>query len=418
MSLSGSVGVVGGGAAGLMAAIAAGRSGARVALFERNDRVGKKILVTGNGRCNMTNRVFRREYFHGDTDFAMAVTGVFSPDQTLSFFGELGVEFSEEDNGRVFPRSMQAGSVLDALRFEAGRLGAEFYTGFRIGSVKKTARGFEAVSSAGKSFSFDRVILACGGMAAPATGSDGSGLALARSLGHSVTECYPALVQLKLDGDGHRAMERMMWEGEIRAVSRGKVLSAVRGDILFTHYGVSGTAALSVSRSVIGALNGNDPVSLEIGLLPDLTENEILRKLSGRREANPTKPLEDFLSGWINKRIGQTLLKSLGHKMTGLSGGLSDADLKKIAGRMARWEFPVSGHTGWPNAQTTAGGVRTDEFDPSTMESKIVPGLHMAGEMLDVDGDSGGYNLQWAWSSGWVAGRAAAAASADSGGTS
>lgn len=402
------VAVIGGGAAGLTAAIHAARAGAAVTIFERNDRVGKKILVTGNGRCNLTNQDLDTRHYHGNPGFAMKTIGRFGADKTGEFFSGLGIRFQSAENGKVFPRSQQAGSVLDALRFEAELLGIEVFTGIMISSVKKEGGTFILNTRAGKSFRFPKVVLACGGKADPDLGSDGSGYDLAKGLGHEITEVFPALSQLRLGGGLYRQMERMKWEGEIRAVDGDGAFASSRGDMIFTSYGISGTAVLSVSRSVMERISGNRTVYLEADLLPDWKMDETLKELAKRRDDQPERKLEEFFLGLLNKRIGQTLLKSVGLELTRMSGSLSENETGNIAHAIHAWRFEVTGHNGWQNAQTTAGGVRTDEVDPETMESKKSGGLFFAGEILDVDGDSGGYNLQWAWSSGAVAGISAA----------
>jgi hypothetical protein len=403
-----SVAVIGGGASGMTAAIFAARSGAAVTLFERNDRVGKKLLVTGNGRCNLTDRDIGAGNYHGDAAFAMAVIALFDRDRTLAFFGDLGLRFMTDEAGRVFPFSQQAGSVLDALRFELDDLNVTADTAFPVASLKKTGERFELVSQGGQKFSFDRVVVACGGKADPDLGSDGSGFRLAQSFGHTVGRVFPSLVQLRLEGQVARAMERMKWEAGLRARVDGKVTEERQGDIIFTNYGISGTGVLAVSRTVVEALETGRQAELEIDLLPGQTPQETRAELARRTARHPRRKLEDLFLGWINKRIGQTLLRSLGHDLSVASGTLRDSEIANIAERVHGWRFPVSGHNGWKNAQVTAGGVKTSEVDAATLESKRVKGLYFAGEVLDVDGDSGGYNLQWAWSSGAVAGTSAA----------
>lgn len=404
-----SIAVIGGGAAGLMAAICASRAGSSVTIFEKNDRVGKKILVTGNGRCNLTNRDIRMENYHGDPEFAMKVIGRFGKEKTLVFFEELGLQFHTDEAGRIFPYSQQAGSVLDALRFEAEKLNVNIYTGLPAASVKRAGNRFEVATQAGKTFSFDRIILACGGKADPDLGSDGSGFRLAESLGHTITPVFPSLVQLRLNGQNFRAMERMKWVAELRAVADGKIRGVAKGDIIFTSYGISGTAVLSISRKIVENLNNDRPVELEADLLPDETDDRTAEILKKRIAGHPGRKMEDFFLGWLNKRIGQTLLKTAGIELSRESGSMSAADTEKIRNMLHHWRFSVAGHNGWQNAQTTAGGVKTSDVNAADLGSKSVKGLYFAGEILDVDGDSGGYNLQWAWSSGAVAGTAAAA---------
>jgi hypothetical protein len=308
----------------------------------------------------------------------------------------------------VYPRSFQAAAVLDALRFEADESGVHTACGATVDRLERDGEGFAARTEDGRLFRAGRVILCTGGKAAPQTGSDGRGLDLARALGHSVVEPQPALVQLKLDGALHKAMEGMRWTARVRLLVDGREDGAAEDEVLFTPYGLSGPAALALSRSAVEAWAAGRRVEVELDLLPEQPETETLHFIQYRAVNKPGRALEHFLTGWINKRIGQTLLKSLGLDWSRPWSSLAEAEQALLARALHHWAFPVAGHTGWPNAQTTAGGVETAEVDPDTLESRLVPGLHFAGEVLNIDGDSGGYNLQWAWSSGWVAGFAAA----------
>jgi hypothetical protein len=400
--------VVGGGASGLMAAIAARMWGASVTLLERNPRVGKKLLTTGNHQCNLSNLHLKADRFHGDPVLAMAVIAKFNLNATLALFWRLGLESARDGEGRVYPRSFQAAAVLDALRFEADESGVHTACGATVDRLERDGEGFAARTEDGRLFRAGRVILCTGGKAAPQTGSDGRGLDLARALGHSVVEPQPALVQLKLDGALHKAMEGMRWTARVRLLVDGREDGAAEDEVLFTPYGLSGPAALALSRSAVEAWAAGRRVEVELDLLPEQPETETLHFIQYRAVNKPGRALEHFLTGWINKRIGQTLLKSLGLDWSRPWSSLAEAEQALLARALHHWAFPVAGHTGWPNAQTTAGGVETAEVDPDTLESRLVPGLHFAGEVLNIDGDSGGYNLQWAWSSGWVAGFAAA----------
>jgi len=400
--------VVGGGASGLMAAIAARMWGASVVLLEKNPRVGKKLLTTGNHQCNLSNLHLTVDRFHGDPVLAMAVIGKFNLNATLALFWRLGLESTRDGEGRVFPRSFQAAAVLDVLRFEAEESEVRMVCGAEVVRLARLDDGFMAETKAGDRFAAGRVILCSGGKAAPQTGSDGGGLDLARRLGHAVIEPFPALVQLKLDGALHKAMEGMRWDAEARLLVDGRADGTARGEVLFAAYGISGPAALALSRPAVEAWTAGRRVELSLNLLPEQPSTETLHFIQYRMRNKPARTLEQFLTGWINKRIGQTLLKSLGLDWTRPWSSLTESEQTLLAATLHGWTFPVAGHTGWPNAQTTAGGVDTAEVHPETLESRLVPGLHFAGEVLDVDGDSGGFNLQWAWSSGWVAGSAAA----------
>lgn len=400
--------VVGGGASGLMAALAARMWGATVVLLEKNPRVGKKLLTTGNHQCNLSNLHLTADRFHGDPILAMGVIGNFNLNATLALFWRLGLESTRDGEGRVFPRSFQAAAVLDVLRFDAEESGVRMECGAEVVRLERSGAEFLAETQDGRRFIAGRVILCTGGKAAPQTGSDGRGLELAQRLGHAVVEPFPALVQLKLDGALHKAMEGMRWDAEARLLVDGRTDGTARGEVLFAAYGISGPAVLALSRSAVEAWTAGRRVELALNLLPEQPEEETLNFIQYRVRNKPQRTLEHFLTGWINKRIGQTLLKSLGLDWARPWSSLTDAEQALLAHTLHDWTFAVAGHTGWPNAQVTAGGVDTAEIHPETLESRKVPGLHFAGEVLDVDGDSGGFNLQWAWSSGWVAGSAAA----------
>lgn len=400
--------VVGGGASGLMAGIAARMWGASVILLEKNPRVGKKLLTTGNNQCNLSNLHLIADRFHGDPMLAMAVIGKFNLNATLALFWRLGLESTRDPDGRVYPRSFQAAAVLDVLRFEAEESQVRTVCGAEVVRLDRRGDAFQVETKGGGRFSAGRVILCTGGKAAPQTGSDGGGLELAGRLGHTVIEPAPALVQLKLDGAFHKAMEGMRWEAEVRLLVDGREDTVVRDEVLFASYGISGPAALALSRHAVEAWAAGRRVELSLNLLPEQPPTETLHFIQYRARNKPDRTLEHFLTGWVNKRIGQTLLKSLGLDWSRPWSSLTEGEQNLLAAALHGWTFTVAGHTGWPNAQTTAGGVDTEEVHPETLESRLVPGLHFAGELLNVDGDSGGFNLQWAWSSGWVAGSAAA----------
>jgi len=401
--------VIGGGPSGLVASIAARRAGAGVLLLEKNPRVGKKLLTTGNHQCNLTNMDIRAKHYHGDPGFAMRTIARFDRDRTLEFFRALGLETVADESGKVYPRSYQAGSVLDVLRFELDRLRVETLADCAVETLRSGRDGFAVRTKEGRTCSAHRVILCAGGHAAPQTGSTGAGFILAQSLGHTILEPFPALVQLKLDGAVHKAMEGMKWECSVALFADGIAEAQERGDILFTSYGLSGTAALNVSRTAVAALRDGKRVEIKLNLVPEMEEAELGEAIRRRIEIQPERPMEEFFTGWLNKRIGQTLIKALAFDRAAPWRSLSDADVRRLTEALHGWTFTVTGDTGWPNAQTTAGGVDTREVDAETMESRKVPGLFFAGEILNVDGDSGGYNLQWAWSSGFVTGQAAAA---------
>ncbi|HHZ19932.1 MAG TPA: NAD(P)/FAD-dependent oxidoreductase [Firmicutes bacterium] len=403
--------VVGGGAAGMMAAISARRLGADVTILERNPRVGKKLLATGNGRCNFTNIQADVTCYYGQNpEFARAVLAAFPVAETIRFFEKLGIEHKVEEAGKVFPLSDQASSVLDVLLYELRELGVNIICDACVKTIAKQQQEFVVGLENGAVYLADRVILTTGGKAMPASGSDGSGYELAQQLGHSVTALFPALVQLKLDGPYFKRIEGVKIVGTAEIIHGGQSLAKDRGDILFGNYGVSGPPIFQLSRKAGELLNEGREAYLKITIMDMFAKDELRAIISRRFQVGAKKPVDFSLVGLVNKRLIPVLL---------LTAGISDFNQRRVADLIAEevarivdvltdWRFRIRGTKGWPNAQVTAGGVATREIDESTMESKLVPGLFFAGEIVDIDGQCGGFNLQWAWSSGFVAGRQAA----------
>ena len=410
--------VIGGGAAGLMAAIAAARAGARVVLFEGNDRVGKKLVTTGNGRCNLTNVGASAADYHAGRALVQAVLPRFTPGQAVAFFEEAGLQCRVEDRGRVFPLTGQASAVLDVLRLLVDEVGATVRTGSTVTAVTRAGQGFDLrVATSDEServeerVRADRVVLATGGRAAPGTGSQGQGYALAGALGHAIVEPFPALVQLRAASPHLKALAGARVEARVTVRVTGGGEAEADGEVLFADYGLSGPAVLSVSRTAAEALAHGRTVTLELSLLPGRDASAVAELLQARRRSHPTRTTHELLVGLVHKRVIVPLLKDLALPTDRPSAELTATDLADLARRLTAWSFAVTATTGWTGAQVTAGGIAADEVDPTTLESRKAPGLFLAGEVLDVDGDSGGYNLQWAWASGWVAGRSAGAES-------
>lgn len=402
--------VVGGGAAGIMAAITAARLGAQVTILERNTRIGKKILATGNGRCNYTNIKADISCYRGNNPaFAQGALSYFSVDDTLRFFEKLGIEPKVEDLGKVFPMSGQASSFLDVFLYELDQLGVNIICEAYVKVVVRTEKGFVLKLDNGESYRADRVIIATGGKAMPASGSDGNGYELAKKLGHTVTPVFPALVQLKLEGPYFKRIEGVKLEGTAEIIYENQSLARDRGDILFANYGVSGPPILQLSRTAGELLQQGKEPWLRITLIDQLTKEEITDKLRKRFLNGSHKPLDLSLVGLINKRLIPVILLEAGiGDVKRPAGSLSAKEQEKILDILTDWRFKIKGTKSWPSAQVTAGGVATAEIDENTMESKLVKGLFFAGEILDIDGFCGGFNLQWAWSSGYVAGQNAA----------
>jgi len=366
--------IIGAGASGLAAAISAvGSSG--VVLFERLPRAGKKILATGNGRCNAGN-VHALEHEYHNRAFALPALRRFD---IRAFFRSLGLMLREDAEGRLYPRSNTAASVLDALRFGALRAGAEIRCGTVMHEIAPTREGFLLNGS----IAARRVIVAAGGCAAPAQGSDGSGFALLGQLGHAIIEPRPALVALRCDSPLLKMLKGLRCHAHISIEQNGKICSSAEGEILFTEDGISGIAAMEISRwAAPGAV-------VVLDLLPEMTLEQVRALLQELAQACPEQPL----AGILPKRIGEAV-----QRQSERQGGDLVACLK-------RFVFPVTGTRGFANAQVTAGGADVAQFDPETMESRLHKGLYACGEVLDVDGCCGGFNLQWAWASGQLAGK-------------
>lgn len=433
--------VVGGGAAGMTAAVWGARAGARVTILEHNDRVGKKLLSTGNGRCNFTNRIQKPDCYRcSQEEFPWQVINRFPAEKTIEFFRELGI-LPKERNGYMYPNSDQASSVLDVLRFELDALGVSVVTGchierlYKMGQKDSAPRGkseagagrerknkagaggegrFVAETDKGR-FYGDALIIAAGSKAAPQTGSDGSGYRLARSFGHHVITSLPALVQLRCEEKVYREVAGVRTEGRIRLyISEKKtgwhwqVAAEDTGEIQLTDYGISGIPVFQVSRYASAALHNHEQVKAVIDFLPHMTEQEAGAVLKERCERGTERSCEQLMTGLLNKKLCLMLLKRAKIDFRAKAGEISEEQWKALLVQLKAFETNVTAVNPYEQAQVCCGGVDTEEINPDTMESRKVPGLYFAGEILDVDGICGGYNLQWAWSSGAVAGMAAA----------
>lgn len=398
--------IVGGGAAGLAAAIAAAErvERLRIVVLERGERVGRKIATTGNGRCNITNRDLSLAHFHGESvDFARHALSCYDLSRTTDFFARMGVLIKYEDSGKAYPYSLQAASVTDALRFRAAQLGVELMTGVTVTQIR---RNLTVVTDQGN-FAAKRVIVAAGGYAAPKTGSDGAGVKLLGALGHTPTRILPAIVQLKTDNSITRTLKGIKTDGVATVLADEKPLRREAGEILFTEYGLSGPPILQLSRTAVAQL-GRACVEISLDIFPDYTLKQTEILLTARVKQLCDRTLEEFFTAMLNKRLGQAVLKACGFKLSMSVSELGAREIRLICAKLHDFRFKVTDTTGFSNAQTTAGGIKTRAFCAKTMESKLVPGLYAAGEVLDIDGDCGGYNLQWAWSSGLLAGTCAA----------
>ena len=392
--------VIGGGAAGMLAALTAAEGGHRVLLLERQSRVGRKLLATGNGRCNLSNYNASPAHYHGGAGFCDFALSQFDVGETLQYFASLGLLTVSEASGRIYPMSNMAGSVLDVLRYALERPEIDLQTGQTVTAVRKMPEGF-SVKTETDTFSARRLILAAGGAAGSKVGGVMDGYRLAKSLGHHRTALYPSLVQLKTDPTYPRALKGVKAQCGISICRGSQVLARNSGEVLFTEYGVSGPAIFDLSRSV--SAGGSDLTCL-LNFFPDWEEAEVLHWLSQRQAAMAAHEASTLLTGSCHTRLGQMICKSAGFTNQ-RAAGLTRDDLRRIARQATHFALPITGTCGFDQAQVTAGGLDTSEFDPRTLQSRLVPGLYACGELLDIDGDCGGYNLQWAWSSGRLAGK-------------
>lgn len=400
--------VIGGGASGMVAAIEAARYGSQVVLLEKETRVGKKLLATGNGRCNFLNLEASNTHFHGKHKAIVESTlRNMTVKEVKQYFELLGITPKVEQDGKVYPYSDQGSNVLDLLRYEMDHLGVQVFTEEKVVSLAEQQKDWCIRTQQGKEFFAHRVILATGGKAGSQFGADDSGYLLASDLGHTITPLHPALVQIKLKADWLKTLKGVKWQGAASVVVDGKIARQETGELLFTDYGISGPPVLQLSRQV-HAQPGKTR-ELWIHLLPHWTKETIVDHLMNRFHIDPDKPAEMCLLGLFHKRLISVLLKEAG--ITDVMQPAHRVPVKQIirlADLCSAWKVPITGTLSWNQAQVTAGGVDTTEINPSTMASSLHPTLYLTGEIMDVDGDCGGFNLYWAWATGIMAGRHAA----------
>ena len=393
------VGIIGAGASGMAAALAAAENeNAQVILLERQARVGRKLLATGNGRCNLTNMNACSGGFHGDDPvFSAPAIQSFDPGMTRAWFAQLGLYTVEEPSGRVYPYSDQANSVVDVLRLALNKENITLKTGFEVKKVRKERNGF-SVSDGEETVFCHKLIVACGGLAGTKLGGSMAGYKLLAKLGHRSTKLRPALVQLKCGWEGVVSLKGVRANCYVRIMHNDRCVKESTGELQFTDYGISGPVIFEISRDVC-QMPGKWTAKLDF--MPLWSEEKLLQEL--QRKTDTDLPVEELLTGLLHNRLGRVLTRCAGVK-NGMVKELSLSQLEAVARCVKAFELELTEPLGMDSAQVTAGGVVTDGFDPATMESKLVPGLYACGEVLDVDGDCGGYNLQWAWSSGHCAG--------------
>lgn len=397
------VAVIGGGASGMMAAITAAQNKEnRVILFERQQRVGRKLLATGNGRCNLTNTGAAAKNYHGEApEFALPALKKFTPRDTLDFFHALGLLTTEEYGGRVYPLSNSANSVVDVLRFALDSAGVEVRTACPVRELRRERIGMYTLFFDGGSLTVDRLIVCCGGAAGAKLGGVMDGYELLKSLGHKRTRLLPALVQLVTEPEYPRALKGVRAQVRLSLICGGDTLCESRGELQFTETGVSGPAAFDISR--IAAETGKGAV-LSIDLLDGYNAKERKALLKKRVACFPTLPCSELLTGMLHNRLGRMVIKYCGLDANAPLSSLTEEQLSRVAAASGDFRLAFLGTEGFDSAQVTHGGIKTSGFDPKTLESWFMPGLFVCGELLDIDADCGGYNLQWAWASGHLAG--------------
>lgn len=386
--------IIGGGASGLACAINCGRLHPEfhIAVLEKLPKAGKKILATGNGRCNLSNKGCLTHAYK-NSSFSSGALHTYTPERTLDFFKTLGLITFCDSDGRIYPSSNSASSVLDALRFNIPE-NVEILTESGAESAQKTNGKFIVNGK----FSCTYLIIACGGKASKSQGSDGSGYPLAKSLGHTLTKLSPALCPLKADTSITKSLKGIRIHKAVLSLENGE---STKGEILFTDYGLSGIAAMELAHNI----KADEKSTLKIDLMPEMTNDEIIKYLQTVIHSGSKREFDDLLSGLLPKSAGISVCKQAGvYCASRKLSTVNEKEIFKIASAIKCFSLTVTGTRGFDAAQITSGGVNVNEINPATMESLICPNLYFAGEIIDVSGGCGGFNLQWAWSSGLLAG--------------
>lgn len=395
------VALIGGGASGLLSAVELltgenALSGQDVVILERNDRLGKKLVATGNGQGNLSNANLAAENYSGDTAFISEFIKQFHFINPVSYLENLGIITEKDETGRIYPVSRQANSILDIIRQYLGSKNCTVITGFKAASVKPCADGFSIVSEKGDKIAAQKVILAAGGKAAKQFGTDGFAYSLATAFSHKLTPLYPSLVQLKTEKELIKGLKGIKHNVSLTIYDGEKPIKTTAGDLLFTDFGVSGNAVFKVSDKVQTLKN---PV-LNIDFVPNFSETALINILK-KRKAQGFIPPRELLNGIVHKKLGETVYKLCGD------------DIERTVKAVKEFKLSVVGTLGFDYAQTTKGGIKTQDICPETYESKLQKGLYLVGEILDVDGECGGYNLAFAFTSGLAAAKAVKSALAE-----
>ncbi|HIP61851.1 MAG TPA: NAD(P)/FAD-dependent oxidoreductase [Sulfurovum sp.] len=391
--------IIGAGASGLCAAITCARAGQSVVLLEQNNKIGKKILVSGNGKCNIGNKYISKNHFHGQNpEFIEEVLEGYDFAVVEKFFTSIGLELVESKEGQMFPMSLQTSSVLELLEYEAQRLEVQIICDCAANSINKENDTFTVETSEGKK-TCKKLVLASGSPAAPKLGGSNSGYIFATKMGHSLIPRCPSLVQLCSEESWVKSCAGVKVAGIAKLYANGEYITEKKGDLLFTNYGISGLAILDLSREVSTRLASFDYCELSLDLMPELSKEKLTNLLLKRVQGGSRKPLGLWLQGVINKKLIAIIVEQSKSKVK-VESELNRKEINKLVHAIKNLKLSINDTKGFAGAEVATGGIDTTEVNAHTMESKLVPNLFFVGEILDVDGDRGGFNFHFAWVTG------------------
>lgn len=394
--------IIGAGASGLVAAISALRHGkCKVTVIEKLQRVGKKILSTGNGRCNLSNKNISESDYSGDTQL-LSYTAK-EAENIPEFFASIGLLCRNDDSGRIYPYSMSASSVLDALRFTAKAEGADVICDTEVKDILKIDNGFKIVCD-NAVITAKKIIMAAGGCASPSLGSSGDGYTLCKKLGHSTTKLYPALAPIRTQTELVKSVKGLRTPAEVSLISQGKTICRESGEVQFTDGALSGICIFNISATACQYI-GNGEISLDTA--PDINSSELFSLIKNTTKLRSHLSSDELLTGLYHKRIGQAIIKIAGISLTELCKDITDKEIRAVTHIAKDWRFPIKAVSDWSLAQVTCGGIPACEVT-DRLESKKAHDMYICGEILNIQGKCGGYNLDWAWKSGYTAGMNAA----------
>lgn len=395
--------IIGGGAAGITCAniIKMQDENISVAVLEQMPRVLKKLLVTGNGRCNISNKKIEPSRYHGENSgfckYALTTYGNFVSEV---FFNQLGIVFTYDKEGKAYPYSLQASSVVDALRFKAEETGVQIFTENKVTDIEKSGNAYKIITENG-AYKTENLVIAAGALSGgDSVGSNGSVLKILEKMGYKTVKTTPALVQIKTENAVTKSLKGIKVEAAASLLIDERLERTEKGEVLFCDYGLSGPPVMQISRAVERS-GGNIEILLD--LMPDYSFDSVYDMIRYRRQIFKSRSMEEFFTGLLNKRVGQAIVKLSGIKLSEKAETLTPDNIKSLTENIKKMQFKVTGTTGFINSQVTAGGLDTSAFDDETMMSEKDEGLYCIGEILDIDGDCGGFNLQWAWSSAMCA---------------